>query len=202
MLAVIAMTVVCQAQEFTPPNTCKVGDAIIGYEGFAYCRSENKWDMSESPTQRKPITELKWTTVYGDYTGPTCRFAFLDTNKEWHCPFETASGRIVAVFPCNDKKLYNKISQWNQVPSCHAHYKEYLRLIQVMKTHETVEPTAVEVTMRYRYQLDHARIANQNEYLCPDGFAAEWFTPKESRNHDAPLCVRPKLEINNVENIK
>lgn len=166
------------AQSSYYPSECKRGDVTDSYDGhWMACTDTNHW--VKLPPYDVPMS---WV-CYGNSGDPcpnpylpNCRLVFKDVDGNWHCPWETATGRVVACAPC-PKDAYNQ-------KSCGVWYKECLDFVQIQKTHFTTEPTELR---RDTVRIDHTP---DGIFVCPDEYTLHWY----NRDHfgTSPVCMRPK----------
>lgn len=162
------------------PHSCKVGDVTDSYDGhWEMCAKKDVWSALKSP----PV-EL-YNQLAMDGTFPDCRLAFIDADGGEHCPWETATGRVVACEPC--RKTSTSCTRW---------YADCLKLVDLMKRYETSEP----IYSTSETRTDHTQ---PGTYTCPDGLTVKWYTKKEIGQ--APICINfpaEKIDCPNADTRK
>lgn len=157
------------------PKSCTPGDLFESYSAPSRCVATNKWEVFQNSLDRDqfPLGEAAEVGYEREEWKPDCGWAFRDVNKNWHCPYETATGRVVGCVPCSGK--------FAATESCKRWHDRCQRLVEIMKTHQTTEssrsdaPNPADKTQRFKY-------------VCPDSFRVEWLGPHEE--YDVPICMK------------
>lgn len=171
ILVIVLLMIGSAAAQAYLPKSCEVGDVSDSYVGhWQMCATKDKWEPYRmDKTAKAPSGGIYFGTPYW----PDCRLAFKDDDGNWHCPWESASGRVVACEPCHIDSPYPR--------NCERWYKECLDLVEIMHKHKTAEPTKIEV------QRARADNTPYGIYECPDGFSLHWYN-REKAGH-SPICI-------------
>lgn len=160
LIVALILSAPCLFGQYHPPLTCKPGDLIDGYDGGFVCVAPDVWKDREHANFG---TQDEWR--------PDCQWAFKDSAKSWHCPYETASGRAVGFVPCKDTlgvgekgSIYDHSRpHYDNRPDCQKFTSEAEKRIELMQTGQTVQAEEEKGAQ----VIDHPKPHN---YTCPEYF--------------------------------
>jgi hypothetical protein len=174
MNKLIAVLLMCVISSFGQslsyiPDHCKTGDVTDSYDGhWMMCTAPDRWKKFSMGNGDDIPTS--WWGGRENQPYPDCRLTFKDDNHNWHCPWESASGRVVACEPC--RKTSKDCSKW---------FSECESLVEIMKHHITAEPTRIKVNT----PTDHTP---DGDLRCPDEFYLHWYTAEHTFH--LPICIK------------
>jgi hypothetical protein len=165
------------------PQYCTPGDFSAAYSnGSLQCVAKDVWATSTSDCDVEATTDKHGWVGGGSAANqstqtwmPDCAWAFQDKKNQWHCPYETATGRVVACAPC--EKRHAKDEQ------CAIWYNRCLKRVAVMKTHKTVEASSISPPKDQ--ETDHS---THYHWACPNGYAMDYLGKHDE--WDSPICVK------------
>ena len=181
LVVILGSLLVAQTNLKSPlPLSCTPGDYVDAYSGGSECRAKDKWVTTQGCDSLKAFEQQGGISLsMGDASSlpwrPDCTAAFQDDQKTWHCPWETASGRVVGCIPCDGRH--------KQSASCHIWYNRCLRLVDAMKKYSTVEASTVDIPQDQ--QTDRSA---KYHWTCPVDYRIDYLG--EHNAWDAPLCVK------------
>ena len=183
VVLLVVVTLACgQASTVSPvPKTCNPGDFIDSYGNGAACVAKDKWEGVGSNCDTEAMMEKHGGITYPMVDSatlpwrPNCAWAFKDKSGIWHCPYETASGRVIACFTCD--------GHYRKNASCEQWRRRCLQRVEIMAHHSTVE--ASDLSPAKGQETDRS---SRYHWTCPDGYHKDWLG--EHNEWDSPLCVK------------
>lgn len=155
------------------PKACTPGDLFDNYGPPSACVSPGEWQQFNSSGRDDIPLEYNGPNSWR----PTCSWAFQDRSKKWHCPYETASGRVVGCNKCSGK--------WRDEDSCKIWEQRCLRRVEAMKSHTVCEPSSYTPPK----DEDTNKAGGPYRWKCPHGFRMD-FLGEHEYDYDPPICVR------------
>lgn len=161
------------------PGHCVVGDLFDSYASHpAVCVATDKWvNLSKAIRSWEVDGNGEFAASLSQPWSPDCAYAFKDEQGGWHCPDETASGRVVGCVPCSGRHAKDQ--------DCHEWFNRCQRRVEVMKNNITVD--ASSLTVAPDQVTDHT---TNYHWACPSGFTMDFLG--KHHDYDPPVCVKPK----------